>query len=296
MAIGAGFLIVLVCVFGAFAAFGGNIAIVMEALPHEFVTIGGGAIGAFVVANSTRVLKKAMAGLKQVFKGEKWKKDQYVQLLSLMYMLVRQARANRQALEAHIEAPEESNIFSQSPAVLSDKMLTGFITDYMRLIMLETIPDHQLQDAMENDIDRLHHEKLDPQHALQNMADGLPAIGIVAAVLGVINTMGSIDQPTEILGGMIGGALVGTFLGVLLSYCVIGPLAARLLQVIDHDAKVYDIVKTIIVAHQQNYNPTVSIEFGRRVTPTYVAPSFIELEKVLDDLPPVDAGQAARAA
>lgn len=285
MRVGIGFLIVLGCVFGAFAGFGGNIHVILEALPHEFITIGGGSIGAFIVGNSAIVIKKSLHGLKMTVKGEKWRKDEYKQLISLLFVIIRQLKTNAKALEEHVERPEESSLFKDYPLVLQDEHLVHFIADYVRMITLDFNNPYQLQELMENDIERLHHEKMKPQIALQHMADGLPAIGIVAAVLGVINTMGSINQPTEILGAMIGGALVGTFLGVLLSYCVVGPLAHRLGQVIDQDCKVFEVVRAVLVAHAQDLPGLIAVEVGRRSIPTAIAPTFQEMEEFTDALP-----------
>lgn len=292
-----GFAIVFLCVFGAFAMFGGNIEIILHAIPHEFVTIGGGAIGAFVVANSMTVIKKVIKGLKQSVKGEKWRADEYKELLSLVYMMIRMFDNDKKALEGHIENPEESSLFARFPKVMEDPTLVDFVCGYLRMMTLGLKTPHVLQEIMENNIDKLHHEHMKPQHALQNMADGLPAIGIVAAVLGVINTMGSINQPTEVLGGMIGSALVGTFLGVLMSYCIVGPLAARLAQVVDEDLRCFEIVKAALVAKLHGLNATVALETGRLVIPSAVQPTFKEFEEMLEELPSkVDNDKMAKAA
>jgi chemotaxis protein MotA len=187
------------------------------------------------------------------------------------------------AIEPHLDNPHESSIFSPYPRLLADHHLIEFICDYLRMMTVSFEDPNQISEAMDNDIDRHHHEELAPQSALQTMADGLPAIGIVAAVLGVIKTMGSIDQPVEILGSMIGGALVGTFLGVLLSYCMVGPLASKLLQVLEADSKPYSVVKAAIVAHANGLPTPVAIEIARRMTPSLYAPSFQDLETVLDE-------------
>jgi chemotaxis protein MotA len=187
------------------------------------------------------------------------------------------------ALEPHLDNPEQSELFKPYPRLLQDRKLIEFICDYLRMMTVNFEDPHQLESAMEADIERHHHEEAGPQHALQIMADGLPAIGIVAAVLGVIKTMGSIDQPTEILGAMIGGALVGTFLGVLLSYCLVGPLAAKLNETIEADIKPFSIAKTAIVAYAQNVPVQVAIEIARRMTPSAYAPNFQQLETALDE-------------
>jgi len=281
-----GLVIVLGCVFGVYIAVGGNMEIVAHALPHEFATIGGASLGAFIVANSLPVLKKAGAGFGKAFKGEKWKKDDYRDLLCLFYVLIKTMRTKGVvAIEAHIERPEESRIFQNFPRIAGDHHLVEFICDYLRMLTMNFEDPHQVEDAMDKDLEKHHEEEHAAQHALQTMADGLPAIGIVAAVLGVIKTMGSIDQPTEVLGGMIGGALVGTFLGVLLSYCVVGPIAARLSQVLDAESKFMGLFKTVLIAHLQGLAPQVAVEIARRNTPTLMAPSFAELEEALNGLP-----------
>ena len=253
---GVGFIIILGCVFGSFIMAGGKMDIVLHALPHELMAIGGAAIGAFIVGNSMATVKNAGKGLVRSFKGARWKDSDYRDLLTLMFGLLSTfKKGGATAIEPHLDKPEESAIFSRYPRLLKDHHLTEFIADYLRMMTVNFEDPHQIAEAMDNDIEKHHHEELMPQHALQAMADGLPAIGIVAAVLGVIKTMGSIDQPTEVLGAMIGGALVGTFLGVLLAYCLVGPLAAKLLEIVDADAKPFHIVKTAIVAHAQGHRP-----------------------------------------
>lgn len=281
---GVGFVVILGCVFGSFILAGGKFDIILHALPHEMMAIAGASIGAFLVANSIDVVKSALKGMKHAFKGAKWKQQDYKDLLSVLFLLLTTFRkGGATGLEPHLDRPAESSIFSKFPRLVADHHLTDFICDYLRMMTVNFEDPNQLSEAMDNDIDRHHHEELIPQAALQNMADGLPAIGIVAAVLGVIKTMGSIDQPTEILGGMIGGALVGTFLGVLLSYCMVGPLAAKLSQIIEAEARPFHIVKAAIIAHANGISPPVAVEIARRMTPTPFAPSFSQLEAVLEE-------------
>lgn len=280
---GIGFLVILACVFGSFVISGGKFAIVLEALPHELMAIGGAAIGSFLVANSMLTTKGAGKGLMRAFKGTRWKESDYRDLLALLFGLLSTfKKGGATGIEPHLDKPEESGLFSRYPRLLADHHLIDFICDYLRMMTVNFEDPHQLAEAMENDIEKHHHEELLPQHALQTMADGLPAIGIVAAVLGVIKTMGSIDQPTEILGAMIGGALVGTFLGVLLSYCFVGPLAAKLKETIEADCQPFNLVKVAIVGHAQGVPTQVAIELARRMTPSHHAPSFSELEAALD--------------
>ena len=281
---GVGFLIILGCVFGSFIMAGGKMDIILHALPHEMMAIAGAALGAFIVSNSMATVKKAGGGLMRAFKGGKWKAQDYKDLLTLLFgVLSTFKKGGATGLEPHLDNPEESSLFTPYPRLLKDHHLIEFICDYLRMMTVNFEDPHQLEAAMDADIEKHHHEEAGPQHALQIMADGLPAIGIVAAVLGVIKTMGSIDQPTEILGAMIGGALVGTFLGVLLSYCVVGPLAAKLMETIESDSKPFFIAKTAIVAYAQNQPVQVAIEIARRMTPSAYAPSFQQLETALDE-------------
>jgi chemotaxis protein MotA len=281
---GVGFLIILGCVFGSFVISGGKFEIIAHALPHEMMAIAGAAIGAFIVSNSMATVKKAGGGIMRAFRGGRWKAQDYKDLLTLLFSVLSIFRkSGATALEPHLDAPEESDLFKPYPRLLKDHHLIEFICDYLRMMTVNFEDPHQLEAAMDADIEKHHHEEAGPQHALQIMADGLPALGIVAAVLGVIKTMGSIDQPTEILGAMIGGALVGTFLGVLLAYCVVGPLAAKLMETIEADSKPFFIAKTAIVAYAQNQPVQVAIEIARRMTPSAYAPSFQQLETALDE-------------
>ncbi|MCB2014742.1 MAG: flagellar motor stator protein MotA [Sphingobium sp.] len=281
---GVGFIIILICVFGSFVMAGGKMDIILHALPHEMMAIGGAAIGAFIVSNSMHTVKLAGKGLMRSFKGSRWKDSDYLDLLTLLFQLLTLFRKDgATALEPHLDNPHDSNLISKFPRIMADHHLIDFICDYLRMMTVNFEDPNQMAEAMEADIDRHHHEEMEPQHALQIMADGLPAIGIVAAVLGVIKTMGSIDQPVEILGGMIGGALVGTFMGVLLSYCIVGPLASKLLQTIEADSKPYILAKTAIVGYAQALPVQVAVEIARRMTPSAYAPSFQQLETALDE-------------
>ena len=281
---GVGLLIILVCVFGSFMWSGGKMDIVLHALPHEMMAIAGAAIGAFVVSNSMATIKLAGKGLMRSFKGSRWTDADYRDLLTLLYALLSTfKKKGATGIEPHLDVPAESAIFSRYPRLLADHHLIDFICDYLRMMTMNFEDPHQIAEAMENDIEKHHHEELAPQHALQQMADGLPAIGIVAAVLGVIKTMGSIDQPTEVLGAMIGGALVGTFLGVLLAYCLVGPLAAKLLGTVEADGKAYAVAKAAIVAHAQGIPTQVAIEIARRAAPSAKSPTFQQLETVIEE-------------
>jgi chemotaxis protein MotA len=280
---GIGIIVILLCVFGSFLMSGGNLGVILHALPHEMMAIGGAAVGAFILSNSMATVKRAWQGVVRAFKGPRWQERDYRDLLALMFALLTVFRTGgATAIEPHLDTPANSSIFSRYPRLLRDWSLVEFICDYLRMMTVNFEDPHQIAEAMEADIERHHNEELLPQHALQVMADGLPALGIVAAVLGVIKTMSSIDQPTEILGAMIGGALVGTFLGVLLSYCFVGPIASKLHQIVDADCKPFSIVKTAIIAHAQGLPTQVAVELGRRMTPSSYAPSFMQLEEALD--------------
>ncbi len=278
-----GMVVTLLCVFGGFLIAGGNLSVIAEALPHEILTIAGAAIGAFILGNSVPVVKRALAGVAHIFRGPRWNEGDYRDLLALLFALLTTFRnGGGMAIEKHIDAPEESALFMPYPRLCADTALIHFICDYLRMMTVNLEDPYQIAEAMENDIERHHAEVMVPQHAIQLMADGLPALGIVAAVLGVINTMGSIDQPTQILGAMIGSALVGTFLGVLLAYGFVGPIASKLQQTLDAEQKPYTLVKTAIVAYAQRMPVQVAIELARRMTPSGYAPSFGELEQALD--------------
>ncbi len=281
-----GLVLVFSCVFGAFLWSGGKMAIVLHSLPHEMLTIVGATLGAFIVANSTTVLKAAGRGIKRAATGEKWKAADYTDMLCLLFTIVKTIRTKGVvAIESHIERPAESSLFQQFPRIAADHHVTDFICDYVRMLTMNFEDPYQVGDAMDQDMESHHAEEHATQSALQTVADGLPAIGIVAAVLGVIKTMGSIDQPTEVLGAMIGGALVGTFLGVLLAYCIVGPLAARLAQVMEGDARFLRLARHVLVAHLQGLPPQVAVEIARRNVPSHVAPNFNQLEEAIAALP-----------
>ena len=271
-------------VFGSYLLAGGKMAVILHSLPFELMGILGSGVAAFLIANSMDVIKATLGGFGKIFGGAKWKKQDYKDLLSLLFQLTKTMKSKGVvALESHIEKPKESTIFQKYPKVLKDHFAVDFICDTLRMMTMNLEDPHQVEDAMEKQLEKHHHEAQAGAHALQNMADALPALGIVIAVLGVIKTMGSIDQPATILGGMIGGALVGTFLGVLLSYCFVGPLASKLLEVVDSEAKPFHIAKTAIVGYAQGLPVQVAVEIARRMTPSAYSPTFQELESALDE-------------
>ncbi len=277
---GIGLLVVFVCVFGIYIESGGKIEIILHALPHELGMIGGAAVGAYMVANKGVVAKKVFKEMIVGFKGPSWKKDDYKQLLLLMFTLCKLMKSKGMiSVEQHIEKPKESAIFSQYPRILANHFATDLICDTLRMFTMGVENSHQIEDLIEKQIDKHHHEAIAPGSSLQAMADALPAIGIVAAVLGVIKTMASISEPPEILGKMIGGALVGTFLGVFLAYCIVGPLASKNLASHGQDQQFFLIIRDVLVAHLKGMAPQVSMEVGRGQVPSYYQPSFAEMEE-----------------
>ncbi len=279
-----GVAMVFVMVFGGYLAAGGHMGIILKATPFEFTMIGGAAAGAFVISNDVAAIKHTLKDVGKVFKGPQWKPEDYKDLLCLLFELIRQARQNAVALEEHIEAPADSAIFSKYPKILGDKEAIELICDTLRSASMNYDDPHQVEEVLEKRIEANHEHAQHSSHALQSMADGLPALGIVAAVLGVIKTMGSIDQPPEILGKMIGGALVGTFLGVFLAYGFVGPFAAKVKSVIDEDGHFYQLIREVLVANLHNHSTNICIEVGRQNTPGHVRPSFSELEEALREV------------
>jgi chemotaxis protein MotA len=280
-----GFVFLLAMVFGGYTIAGGKFAIIMSTLPFEMMMIGGAATGAFLMANDMHAVKHTAAALGKILKGPRFKKEDYRDLLSLLYFFVRLAQTKgAMALEPHIEKPEESSAFTKFPKIRSDHHASLLICDYLRMVGMNADDPHQIEDVMARELKKIKEEELHPSHAMQSIADALPALGIVAAVLGVIKTMGSIDQPPSVLGKMIGGALVGTFLGVLLAYGLMGPLASRLKAIVEEEAQYYEVIRAVIVTHLHGNAPQVSVEAGRKVAPSSHMPSFQELEAVLQDL------------
>ena len=279
-----GIVTIFVMVFGGYLAAGGKLAIILKALPFELAMIGGAAVGAFLIANDMSVVKHTAKDIGKVFKGPKWQPDDYRDLLCLLFELIRLARQNPVAVEEHIEAPDQSSIFGKYPKIQSDKEAIALISDTMRSASMNYDDPHQVEEVLEKRMEANLHHALHTSHALQTVADGLPALGIVAAVLGVIKTMGSIDQPPEILGKMIGGALVGTFLGVFLAYGLVGPFAAKVKAVIEEDSHFYQLIREVLVANLHNHAANICIEVGRQNTPSHFRPDFGDLEEALKAL------------
>jgi chemotaxis protein MotA len=276
---------ILGCIFGIYTLSGGKIDIILHALPIEMGMIMGAAIGAYVISNPGPVLKGTLRELIVSFKGPKWKKQDYKDLLCLMFSLCKLMKSKGLiAVEAHIEKPEESSIFKQYPKISHDHFAIDMICDTLRMLTMGLENPYTIEDLIEKQIEKHHHEALGPGHALQGMADGLPAIGIVAAVLGVVKTMASITEPPAVLGKMIGGALVGTFLGVFLAYCLVGPLAAKNQSIHNEEQQFYFIIRDILVAHLKGMAPQVSVEIGRGQIPSHMQPSFAEMETATSEI------------
>ncbi len=279
-----GILMIFVMVFGGYLAAGGKMGIILKSLPYEFTMIGGAAAGAFVISNDMSAIKHTLKDLGKVFKGPKWKHEDYRDLLCLLFELIRIARQSPVSLEEHIEAPAESQVFARYPKIMTDREAIDIICDTLRSASMNYDDPHQVEEVLEKRMEANLHHSLHSSHALQTVADGLPALGIVAAVLGVIKTMGSIDQPPEILGKLIGGALVGTFLGVFLAYGLVGPFAAKVKTVTEDDAHFYQLIREVLVANLHNHATNICIEVGRQNTPSHCRPSFSELEEALKEV------------
>jgi chemotaxis protein MotA len=275
-----GIVVLLVMVFGGFVITGGAIGPVAEAIPHEMLIIGGAAAGALIIGNSMKELKALGGSLAKIFKGPKYGKQDYLDTIFLVSKLMKMLRTEGPiALEPHVEDPKSSAIFAEYPRLLSDNTLINLIADTLRLVVVSsgTLDVHAVEEVMDNMIKTHHHEVEGPHTTLSSLADALPALGIVAAVLGVVKTMGSIDKPPAILGAMIGSALVGTFMGVLLAYGMVGPLATRLKQVIDADGAIYHVVKQIIIASLHGHPQPLVIEAARSGIAHSNQPGFAEV-------------------
>ncbi|MFZ5547880.1 MAG: flagellar motor stator protein MotA [Pseudomonadota bacterium] len=274
-----GWLVAIGCIFGVYIVHGGNIGVILKALPFEMITIFGGALGAFVANNQPKVLKATAKGLAACFKGSKYSKARAMELLALLYEILQKARKEGlMSIEKDVEDPHNSPLFQKFPVVGHDHHVVEFITDYLRMMVSGNLNAHEIESLMDSEVETHHAEAHAASAAIARLAGALPAFGIVAAVLGVVNTMGSVGQPPAVLGGMIGSALVGTFLGILLAYGFAEPLAGLLEQKIDEDGKELQCIKTTLLASMQGYAPQVAIEFGRKVLYSTERPTFVELE------------------
>lgn len=272
-----GYVIVLASVFGGFAYAGGHLASLWQ--PVELVMIGGAALGAFFVGNNNKAIKATMTALPTVLKGSRHTKALYMELMSLLFDVLSKVRKEGlMSIEGDIDSPEDSPLFSKYPAVLADHHIIEFMTDYLRLMVSGNMDAFQIENLMDNEIETHHHEGAVPVHVVAKIGDGLPAFGIVAAVMGVVHTMESVGIPPAELGILIAKALVGTFLGILLAYGFVGPLSGLLEQKLEEEAKMFQCVKVTLLASLNGYAPALAVEFGRKVLYSTERPSFAELE------------------
>ncbi|MFP7569268.1 flagellar motor stator protein MotA [Marivita sp. S2033] len=280
----AGIVFTFIMVFGGYLLAGGKMGIILKSLPFEIMIIGGAAVGAFAVGNTFESLKQTCKDTLKVFRGSHWKAEDYDQLLKLLFQLISIARKSPVALEEHIDKPSESSIFSQFSKIQNDAAALDIICDTLRSASMNYDDPMQVEELLDKKIDETKHHREHSVHGLQSVADGLPALGIVAAVLGVIKTMGSIDQPPEVLGKLIGGALVGTFLGVFLAYCLVAPFAIKLKATVDDDINFYRTIKEVLVSHMHQHPPKICLEVARQNIPHHFRPDFSELDEALKNL------------
>jgi chemotaxis protein MotA len=272
-----GYVVVVLSVFGGFALAGGHLHSLWQ--PVEVLMIAGAGFGAFLVGNSGPALKATFKALPKVLKGAKYTKDNYMELMALLYELLGKIRKEGlMSIEGDVESPEESPLFAKYPKVLHDHHVIEFITDYLRIMVSGNLNAMELENLMEVEIETHHHEEMVPSHVIAKLGDALPAFGIVAAVMGVVHTMGSVGIPPAELGILIGAALVGTFLGILLAYGFIGPLANLLEQKADESTKMFQTIKVTLLANLNGYAPAMAVEFGRKVLLSTERPAFAELE------------------
>lgn len=277
MLVSIGYIVVIISVFGGFALAGGHLGSLVQ--PVELLMIGGGALGAFFVGNSGKAIKATLAALPQVFKGAKYTKDVYMELMTLLYEILGKIRKEGlMSIEADVDEPDKSPIFTKYPKILSDHHVIEFITDYLRLMVGGNLNPMEIENLMDGEIETHHQEGEVPVHVISKIGDGLPAFGIVAAVMGVVHTMESVGIPPAELGKLIAAALVGTFLGILLAYGFIGPLAGRLEQRLHESSKLLECIKVTLLANLNGYAPALAVEFGRKVLFSTERPSFMELE------------------
>lgn len=273
-----GYVVVLGSVFGGFVLAGGHLAALWQ--PVELLMIGGGGLGAFLVGNSGKVIKATLKALPSVLKGPKYSKDNYMELMALLYELLGKVRKEGlMSIEGDVERPEESPIFIKYPKVLADHHAIEFMTDYLRIMVSGNLNAMEIENLMEVEIETHHHETMVPSHVVAKVGDGLPAFGIVAAVMGVVHTMASVGLPPAELGMLIAAALVGTFLGILLAYGFVGPLASLLEQKAEEGTKMFQTIKVTLLANLNGYAPAMAVEFGRKVLNSTERPGFIELEE-----------------
>ena len=283
MLIIAGFIVVILSVVGGYIASHGKLAALWQ--PFELVIIGGAALGAFLAGTPIKTVKQTLGAVVGVLKGPRYKAKDYLDALSLLYELLNRARKEGfMALESHIDNPKESALFANYPTIRDDHHLMDFITDCLRLMVGSNIEPHELEPLLEMELEKHHHEELAPAHALTKVADGLPGFGIVAAVLGIVITMGSIGGDIAEVGAHVAAALVGTFLGILLAYGFVAPLAAAVEARAEQDSRIYESVKTALLASLRGYPPKIALEFARKTVPSDMRPGFNDFEQHIKTL------------
>lgn len=287
-----GLLIVIGCLLGGFAAMGGHIAVLWQ--PFEYIIILGSAIGTFFIANPLKVVKDSFKGTMEAIRDSTPKQRDYLDTLSLLFALMRELRTKTKTeMEAHVDNPTESEIFKRFPAILANTELTQFICDYCRLIIMGSARTHEIEALIDEEIQTVTRDRLKVYTAMYAIAEALPALGIVAAVLGVIKAMGALDEPPEVLGHLIAAALVGTFAGILFSYGLFGPLATKIKTVREKKIRLYVIVKQTLLAFMNGAMPQVAIEYGRKTISAYERPTITEVEQETMSIAPVEAGAKA---
>jgi chemotaxis protein MotA len=269
---------------------GGKISIVMQALPFEMIIIGGAGVGTIIIGNSMGIIKKVLGAFGKTLRGSKWSRNDYQDLLLMLFQVARlKKQKGNLALEAHVEEPDESAIFSEYPKIMRDHTAKKLILDTLRMVTLDVDDPHKIEAYLEAEIEKHHKEEMQPADAIQTLADAFPALGIVAAVLGVIKTMASINEPPAVLGKLIGSALVGTFLGVFLSYGIAGPFAQRIKQIIEDETQFYYVIRDTMISIAQGDAPQIAVEIGRTHVPSSIQPSFYDIDEAANDLPRIDS-------
>lgn len=289
-----GFAFLIVCVFGGFLIHGGNLGPILAALPFEMLIIAGAAIGAVVMSNSLADCKRVVLAVGAAIKGAHYREQDYMDLCALLYRLLRVSQTKgMQGLEVHIERPADSAIFNSYPKLMQDQVCISLICDYLRMVNMNADDPYQVEEMMARELRKIRTERLRPANILSTTSDALPALGIIAAVLGVIKTMAAINESPAVLGAMLGSALVGTFLGVLLAYGLVGPVAERIRNMVEEELEYYEVIRAVLVAHLQGLVPQVAVEVGRKTVPTQFMPSFDAMEAALMEARVADSGMRA---
>jgi chemotaxis protein MotA len=274
-----GLVVTMACMLGGFVAMGGHVGVIWQ--PWEFVIIGGASLGTFIVANPLKTIYDTGYGLKEAFTGDAPGRAQYLEALGILYFLMRELRGKpRNEVEEHIDSPTESPLFQKFPSIAANGDLTTFICDYCRLIIIGNARTHEIEALMDEEIQTVRSDKMKPYHALISVGEGLPALGIVAAVLGVVKAMGALDESPEVLGHLIGAALVGTFAGIFLSYAVVTPLANKIKTIREKKLRPYIIVKQTLLAFMNGAMPQVALEHGRKTISINERPTIDDVEQI----------------